>query len=222
MVVNTTLKIWIASEAGRRLGEDRKIGALELLLSTPLSVRDILRGQLLALKRQFLAPLIVALIMEAIFLVASLREVHGDPEASAALVAFGMVMMIMLVADVPALSVVGMWISLTAKNPNRATGITLRRIMIIPWVVTGAVFFFWTVAGHNQFQREPGWKTFLAMYFVAGILADLVFGLTAWRRLQTEFRAVAAQRFTAAPSLWSRWRGSPAQVAPRLPPVVVQ
>src|SRR5205807_8027803 len=45
LVLNLVLKGWVAAEAGRQLAEDRKLGALELLLSTPMTVHDILRGQ---------------------------------------------------------------------------------------------------------------------------------------------------------------------------------
>src|SRR5205814_5695720 len=43
LLLNSLLKLWIAVETGQRLAEDQKIGALELLLSTPMTVRDILR-----------------------------------------------------------------------------------------------------------------------------------------------------------------------------------
>jgi hypothetical protein len=56
LVVNSALKLWIAMEAGQRLGEDRRSGAFELLLATPLRVDDFLRGQILALRRQFFKP----------------------------------------------------------------------------------------------------------------------------------------------------------------------
>ena len=51
------LKLWITTEAGQQLAVDKKSGAFELLLSTPLTVRDMVRGQWLALRRQFLKPL---------------------------------------------------------------------------------------------------------------------------------------------------------------------
>ena len=73
-MLNCLLKLWIAIEAGQRLAEDQKIGALELLLTTPLSVRDILRGQLLSLGRQFLGPLLVVLAVE-LFLVIAVSSV---------------------------------------------------------------------------------------------------------------------------------------------------
>ena len=61
------LKLWVVSETCQRLAEDRRIGALELLLSTPLTTREILRGQWLALKRQFAKPLAVVLVLEYLF-----------------------------------------------------------------------------------------------------------------------------------------------------------
>ena len=59
LILNATLKVWIALEAGHRLAEDKKSGAIELLLCSPLTVCEIIRGQWLALRRQFFAPLIV-------------------------------------------------------------------------------------------------------------------------------------------------------------------
>jgi len=230
MVVNTMLKIWVASEAGRRLGEDRKIGALELLLSTPLTVPDILRGQFLALKRQFFWPLMFALVLEGVFLLAALRASHesGEPVA---IVCCGVSIMVMLVADIFALSALGMWTSLTAKNPNRTTGMTVRRILVLPWAVIVAVCILGSLLlplidalkpiGDLLDRGDTAWKAFLALYLFMGIAADLWFGLTAWRRLQAEFREVAVQRFVAAPaSFWSRlWRRR-SEPATNLPPVV--
>ena len=54
--IHCVLKIWLASEACRHFVDHRHSGTLELLLSTPLKVSQILRGNLLALQRQFAAP----------------------------------------------------------------------------------------------------------------------------------------------------------------------
>ncbi len=203
MVLNTMLKLWIASEAGRRLGEDRKIGALELLLSTPLRVRDILRGQVLALKRQFFGPLVTAIVIECIFLVASLHGNQSDiGDVVAEYVTCWVAGLIMLVADITALSMVGMWVGLTAKNPNRATGITVRRVLILPLAVGLAILIFMAV-----FQLgvgDGGWKITLGLWFGLGILADVIFGWNAWWRLQNEFREAAVHRLVPGPSLLKR------------------
>jgi ABC-type Na+ efflux pump permease subunit len=204
LVINTMLKLWIASEAGRRLGEDRKLGALELLLSTPLGVPEILRGQFLALKRQFLGPLIFALAVECIFMVAGLHGSGIDGDAAPGYFSFWIAGMIMLVMDSLALSTVGMWVGLTAKNPNRATSITVARVLILPLAVGFIIFIAAALIAYNSSGFEPGWKFMLILWFGLGIATDAIFGLGAWRKLQTGFREVATQRFAAAPSVWGR------------------
>ena len=51
------------------------------MLSTPLSVKEVLRGQLLALRRLFLGPLLAVIAIEIIFLAASLQResFHQNP-----------------------------------------------------------------------------------------------------------------------------------------------
>ncbi|MDB6067712.1 MAG: hypothetical protein JWR26_3920 [Pedosphaera sp.] len=221
IILNTILKLWIASESGRRLGEDRRIGALELLLSTPLTVSDILRGQVLALKRQFFPPLVTVICVECIFLLASLHGKSADIDSVPAYVASWVAGIIMLAADVLALVSVGMWVSLTAKNPNRATGVTIVRVLILPLGLWGALLVFATLFEPTLFSgSETGWKLTLGSWFGLGIAADLVFGISSWRRLQTEFREVAAHRFAPSSSFWARIFGVKNPPTPDAPPVV--
>jgi hypothetical protein len=49
-------KIWIISEACNRIVQEQQLGSLEALLSTPMKVSEILRGQLLALRQLFAKP----------------------------------------------------------------------------------------------------------------------------------------------------------------------
>jgi hypothetical protein len=218
IVLTTTLKVWIASEAGRRLGEDRKIGSLELLLSTPLNVRDILRGQMLALRRQFLAPMIVVLVVECVFLVASARQNRADIADLSFLITGGIAYMAMFVVDAFALSSVGMWISLTTKNPNRTTGITVFRILLMPMLLLFAILISYSFFRIAISGPEFGWKTVVGLYLGLGIATDLYFGLTAWRRLHSDFREVAVQRFTAPPSFLRRLFAGRGRQAVSLPP----
>ncbi len=137
MLLNLLLKVWFALEAGRQLAEDRRQGALELLLSTPLTVQDILRGQLLALKRQFLGPVVVTLLVFFLFMMAAASDemLLENPEDRSFWVLSWAAGMVMLVADLAALYWVGMWKALTAKNPTRAAASNLGRILVLPWVV---------------------------------------------------------------------------------------
>src|SRR5208282_1311718 len=124
-LLNTLLKTWFGSEAGRQLAEDRAQGTLELLLSTPLKVRDLLEGQLLALLRQFLGPLMVVLAADLFFMGSISLRLMG-PEVSMAdegtpWICWWGAAIIMLFADLMALFWVGQWQALTSKNPVRAT-----------------------------------------------------------------------------------------------------
>ncbi len=188
IILNTMLKLWIASEAGRQLGNDRKLGALELVLSTSLRVKDILRGQWLALGRQFLAPLVMVIGVELVFLTATLqRESFQSDPMNPTLWLAGLVL---LVADVAALCWVGIWVALTANNPNRITSLTVLRVVVAPCIVYAAVLAVVSginAAGHYSLP-PPGWKILVGLWFGLGVLTDAAFGLIAWRRVLTKFR----------------------------------
>src|SRR5258706_536088 len=136
LLLNTLLKLWIAIEAGHRLAEDQKVGALELLLSTPLGARDIVRGQLLALRRPFLGPLLLTLAVSLILTVAVAR--HGSQNHSLSL-AFGIASLILLLSDIAALFWVAMAAALTARSANHASISTIARVLILPRVLFGAI-----------------------------------------------------------------------------------
>jgi hypothetical protein len=195
-LLNSLLKVWLAVEAGQRLAEDQKMSALELLLST-LSVRDILRGQWLALRRQFLGPLLGVIAVELLLILA----VPPDSSQSDLRVrAFGMAGLLLLVTDLAALTWVAMATALTARNPNHASVSTIFRVLILPWVVCGVVGVlanFWFL---TRGTPPPGWKFYLGLWIWLGILADLAFGLPAWWQLRTHFRQLASKRFTPLPS----------------------
>lgn len=220
IVLNTIIKLWVASEAGRRLGEDRKLGALELLLSTPLSVSEILRGQLLALRRQFLGPILLIMVVELTFLVSAMRmdSLQGDRQSF--LISW-LIYMLMFVADVIALSWVGMWVALTTRNPNRATGITVARVLILPWAILIGVSVLISVFAAFAFSSSQlGWAFFLGLWFGAGVLADLLFGLSARRQLQANLRQIAMERYTPTASRLSRFFSRRREPLPNPPPVI--
>ena len=73
-MLHLMLSMWVASEACAVFPAARDSGALELLLSTPLSVPEILRGQMLSLERQFFSPAVIVVALYcAALLAGSLR-----------------------------------------------------------------------------------------------------------------------------------------------------
>jgi ABC-type Na+ efflux pump permease subunit len=200
--LNLLLKVWVAAEAGRQLAEDRHAGALELLLSTPLSVREILHGQFLALQRQFLGPLAVTLAAFLVFLPASLSDTL-DEGSRALCVWVYVAAMIGLVADVAALHWTGMWQALTARNPQRAVIGAMARILVLPWLgMAIALLIIVFAAAASQYEPQP--TRLVALWLALGITTDIGFAAWARHKLYTEFRQAAAHRYTPPPGLWKR------------------
>jgi len=193
------LKTWFGSEAGRQLAEDRAQGTLELLLSTPLKVRDLLEGQLLALLRQFLGPLMVVLAADLFFMGSISLRLMG-PEVSMAdegtpWICWWGAAIIMLIADLMALFWVGQWQALTSRNPVRATIRTQLLILALPVAAWAMSMMAAVMLSANTPSPGPGWKTALGLWLGFGLAADAVFGLYAREKLLTEFRQVAPRGF---------------------------
>jgi hypothetical protein len=204
LVLNLMLKAWVAGEAGRQLAEDRKLGALELLLSTPMTIHDILRGQLLALRRQFLAPLVLVLVTIFVFMWATLREPDTEEmRGFVRLLCIGG--MVMIVADLIALYWVGMWQALTAKNPNRTASASVARILVLPplaWAMVVLIAVLSSVRGGQNYDSWP--HMLLGLWFGLGLVADIGFSIAARRKLLAEFRFAAAQRYTPRAGFFKR------------------
>lgn len=213
LMLNFALKVWVAIEAGQELADDQRSGAVELLLSVPLTVREILRGQLLALRRQFLKPALVVIGVELVFMWSlSLRAPTAET------IVTWLAMLVILVADLFALAGVAMLRALTARNHNHATVGTLLRILVLPWALFGIIvggLNLWFVLSLGP-EWSPSWEFYLALWFGFSLAVDLFFGLSAWWQLRTKFREIALRRFNPAPSRFAQWlrRHKPAVVDP--------
>lgn len=174
------LKIWVGVEASRRFALDRHSGALELILATPLSVREIVRGQLLALWKQFAAPVTVVLLVDVTFLIGGHR---GGEHRALLWSAF----MLVYVADLIALSWLGMWCGLRHRNVNRAAGAALWRILALPWVVF-VVLVSLRISSANEVGLIFGWT-------LISLLCAICFGLWARDCLLSGFRKTVTERY---------------------------
>ncbi len=206
--LNLVLKLWFTSQATGRLAEDRKAGTLELLLSTPLTVEEILHGQLLSLLRQFLGPVLVVLGAECLFLMGTLAEPSITDRAFWVLL--WMAGMLMLIADLAALYWVGMWQGLTAKHVGRATTGSLGRILVVPWITYVVVIMVLMSAGAGRgLEASPAF--FVVLWLILGLVADFAFAGQARHKLLTEFRLAAQQRYATPAHWWARLFGGAAR-----------
>jgi len=181
------LKCWLAAEASRTISEDRRNGGLELLLSTPLHEKEIVRGQLLALWRQFGPPTAAVLLANLIFLIVEMRRWDGEDRG----IYMGLHLFLggFLVADMMALSWVGMWLGLINRKPNRAALLALTRILVLPGAMFVVAMVFW---GLSSKAEDPASAAF-TFWLLLGLAADLYFGLGARSKLRAEFRTIAAE-----------------------------
>jgi ABC-type transport system involved in multi-copper enzyme maturation permease subunit len=193
VVLHGILKFWLGSVAVQRLAEDRRNAALELLLSTPLTTLEIFRGQLRALWRQFGGPIGVVLVADLLLCYGSLRDAYENVLFTKLL--YGAIM-IMLMADAVTIGWLGMWVAVTSRHPSQAAGQTVARVLVLPW---GAflllVTFYHLFDLQQRFGLDFEERAWLALWFVLGIANDVLLVLWSVRRLQTDFRARATQRF---------------------------
>jgi hypothetical protein len=221
LLLNALIKTWFASEAGRQLAEDRLEGAFELLLPTPLSVRDILRGQFLALKRQFLGPVLVVLAANLFFMSMLSTRLTGTDmiaEDSDFWISFWLAVSGMLAADLTALYWVGLWQGLVAKSPGRAAVATQARILVVPWLGFALVVLLFALTD-PPFLNRATWKFSLGLWFVLGLGTDIFFASQAREKLFAEFRRAATQRYELRPRSGTRLapRTVPGLAAPPQP-----
>jgi ABC-type transport system involved in multi-copper enzyme maturation permease subunit len=206
LVVHGLLKVWLTSESCRRFAEDRRSGALELLLATPLSVEEILRGQRRALWRQFAGPTLAALIADFLLMAGCLSS-NSDESDQAMFLGLWSAGMVVLMWDLYALSWVGPWMGLNSRSVNRAFTSALVRIGLLPWLaylfglaaVAMLEFTYrWSVPDH----LGPGF--FIGSWFGICAVNNLFFTGWARLRLRREFREIATRRVDG-PTAHGEW-----------------
>jgi ABC-type transport system involved in multi-copper enzyme maturation permease subunit len=188
------LKGWLAAEASRTLSEDRRSGGLELLLSTPLHERDLVRGQLMALWRQFAPPVLAVLLTYLVFLGVEMRRWPADMRTDWLL--FHLVLGGFLAGDMIALSWVGMWLGLINRKPNRAALLALTRIVVLPGALFVVLLSLWALGSKNNDQIDT---TAFFLWVILGLAADLYFGLGARSKLRAEFRSIVSEGLARQP-----------------------
>jgi len=202
LALNMLMKGWFASEVGQQLAQDRQSGTLELLLSTPLTVHDILQGERLALQRQFLGPVLVVLATGLVLMIATARSA-GVEEDRALWILVWAGGMAMLVADLAGLYWVGMWQAMISKNPRTAASATVARLLVLPWIMFALIALVLALSSIRT-RHEPGDKFYFGIWLGLGLAADIGFGAWAWHKLRTEFRLAAAQRYLKRGGFWKR------------------
>jgi len=191
MLFGSVLKALFAVHACRFFAEARRTGALDLLLATPLTSREIVSGQWQALRRTFLWPLIVFFISAfAPLPIQALRLAWAKGTLDGAAVIshlFGggilLFLFVLMAMDFSAIGWFGMWLALSLRKPALATGLTILFLVLLPLFA----FCLWPLL----------------------FVADAVLIAVSWSKVNQDLRKRMAEQFqapTATPAASARAR----------------
>jgi ABC-type transport system involved in multi-copper enzyme maturation permease subunit len=189
ILINGFIKVLLAAQACRCLAEARRNATLELLLCAPLKVMDILQGQILAMRRTFLPPLLVLLAFESLGLFEVINGHYGiianksDRQEFVDAVFFaGAGFIFYVLIDFQAVAWAGMWFGLCSRNESRGTFKTIFYVIVVPHLLL--------------ILALPGICMLLAWPIATLVWARL--------KLQEQFRSLAGHRLTSSgdPNGW--------------------
>ena len=209
--IHTILKYWFAMEACRRFVEDRRSGAMELLLSTPVRVTDILKGQWQALAQQFLLPVSCMVLIDIVFLIAGMDERHWK-DFDYWWLNLCIVGISVFVFDLVTLGWVSMWAGITSQTSNRATAMAVSRVLFLPWLVfaIGTTAFVLLVL-ENPLIRPyisglnlPD-STILYVWFLIAVGNNVLWLTLSRKNLHEKFRVMATRRMDVRRPILARF-----------------
>jgi hypothetical protein len=193
-------ELWLAAQASRFFTEGRRSGLLELLLATPITSAEIVQGQWWALRRLFLLPALVLLVMLAlsgamqVVTMGSLGMPNNGPFLAFQIVTqiFGL---IKFVTGLWALAWFGMWMGLTSRTATLAVIKTVVFAKVLPWMALTFGQGIFMVAVSAALARTSGGGLWAAP-LIGGLLAvgiNIGFVIVSRQQVGTHFREYAAQ-----------------------------
>ena len=177
-IASLTILFRMAHASSHSISEDQKNGALELLLTTDLTVEEMLSGLNRAMLRRFLWPVALVLIWPWIFIA---------PTASKVFILFLVCSSILLLATGLTLSWAGPWFALR-KHPAVAAWTSLAAVGLLPWLI-------WLVSifpGLFDSQYSDLHSIGAVVCSLVGVLHCILVSQWARNILEKNFRAAAA------------------------------
>jgi len=167
--------LYLSSQATVALAESKRSGALELVLSTPMTVAEIIAGQKAALWKMFGAPFL--------FLAAGCLYVLTFFIAQSKLASLGAIFMaqypIAFIVTCGTVVYAGIWMALKCRTPNRAFMATFGLCVVLPYFVSCL----------------PVLLTLCVLYVICRLKA-----VNQFRRLVAERYGLASEHVLAVPS----------------------
>jgi len=174
---------------------------------------------MLALKRQFMWPVLAVVLVDFVFMVAGASRLASGGDSFWIWLCWAGI--VTLVVDGYTLCWVGMWTGCVAKRPNRASSATIARVLVLPWGgLVGVVLLLSFTTLWRQLDDKFGAYFLLGLWFALGMIVDVYFCVRSRVRLLRDLRQVATERFAPGRRLGFSLKQRRKQPGPVLPPVV--
>lgn len=204
ILVSLILRLFVAVAAAQRLTEDKESGALDLIITTPLTVAAIVSGQWKAIRRKLGIPFVASLGLSAFLIFGPWNGEGSSGRESLVRWFIAAAFCILSVTDLFALGWLGIWNGLHVRNVPHGAASSLLRVVVPPAVIAGGlVWANGIMSADEYFRTKPYWIP--ALWLVLGLITALSWGVWARRKVLTEFRSAAADRFAQKASPGRRW-----------------
>jgi ABC-type Na+ efflux pump permease subunit len=217
IVIAYVHKIMISSISAHQLGLEQEQGTLEMLLSTPLSTHAILRGQIMAARRQFRVPTMLCTVAQV---TAMLMIIFGEPFGNFSVLVMTALAIVLglYFLELYAMIWAGMWGVVTVKEAKNAAGSAMFHILAIPGLAFGLIMSIWSVSNwyfRLGFGANP--VAIVSLYFILCAVNAIFWIAFIKSRLPRRLREFALRRYTPVEkkSWFRRFRR-----ASNLPPVL--
>jgi ABC-type transport system involved in multi-copper enzyme maturation permease subunit len=136
--------LWIGSQACRMFVDSIRNGAMELILVTPVTPREVVRGQWTALWRTFLIPVLLLIGVQSLHGVEIMRNLFKSTAGTRGVPGFNMnayelvtvvTGVVTLLGNLLAVAWFGMWMGVTSRKTSIAVLKTISFVVVLPWLV---------------------------------------------------------------------------------------
>jgi ABC-type Na+ efflux pump permease subunit len=207
MILYLGLRVRTCGLSGEVIARDRLSGALELLLSTTLTERDVVRGQALTFARTLLGPAIATLLISAPLFLATLVGFSTTANshemiAHAWFVYIGLI--ILFACDLTASFWTGLWTACFAKNVQAAAGQAVIRLLGLPWIIFMACMSIgaWLMPRNNVNLQ---FIDVFILWWTLSMTNNVLWMLHSRTRFYERLRLAAAERYQPPRGI-SWWR----------------
>ena len=210
-VLTLLLYLWMTTHATRFCADGVRTGAFELILCTPVSAREVVRGEWRAYVRTFAAPLVLLIIAQVL-----LARITGwiEGQSNLEVAANHADTVITSLTSATAIAWLGMWFGLRSRRPHIAVIKTYVFVLIVPAIVLSILMGILMIGFSRAGMYEDWLPTIITT--LLWVIKDIITILWARRNLYSRFHDAVAgtdlPRRSANPlNLFRRLRLRPAQ-----------